>query len=86
MAAGRMPTSSLMDGMLILVGGAVLLTPGVLTDVLGILLLFPPTRALFKARVRRAIERRIQTGQTQVMTFRSSPPGWSDDDPGAPLR
>jgi UPF0716 protein FxsA len=46
LAAGRMPTDSLLDGALILVAGALLLTPGMLTDVIGILLLIPLTRSI----------------------------------------
>ena len=46
--AGRMPADKLVDGLLILIGGIVLLTPGLLTDILGILLLIPYTRNFFK--------------------------------------
>lgn len=42
--AGRMPAAALLDGLLILVAGAVLLTPGLLTDVFGFSLLLPATR------------------------------------------
>ena len=44
MAQGRLPGAELVEGILILVAGAVLLTPGVLTDVLGFLLLVPALR------------------------------------------
>ena len=46
--SGRMPTTSLLDGLMILIAGAVLLTPGLFTDVLGFLLLVPWTRALIR--------------------------------------
>ncbi len=46
--AGLMPADKLVDGLLILVGGIVLLTPGLLTDILGFLLLIPFTRDYFK--------------------------------------
>ncbi|MFC1785038.1 FxsA family protein [Candidatus Neomarinimicrobiota bacterium] len=46
--AGKMPADKLIDGLLILIGGIVLLTPGLLTDLLGILLLIPYTRDFFK--------------------------------------
>jgi len=46
--AGKMPTDKLVDGLLILIGGIVLLTPGLLTDIFGLLLLFPYTRNFFK--------------------------------------
>ncbi|MBI3267915.1 MAG: FxsA family protein [Planctomycetes bacterium] len=44
MAAGRMPTDALLDGLLVLVGAVLLITPGVLTDALGLALLLPPVR------------------------------------------
>ena len=47
--AGRMPAREVMDGALVLFGGALLLTPGFLSDILGIVLLLPPTRALVRA-------------------------------------
>ncbi len=45
---GRMPTNSLIDGVLILVAGVLLISPGVITDLTGIFLMFPPSRALFR--------------------------------------
>jgi UPF0716 protein FxsA len=47
--AGRAPAREVMDGALVLFGGALLLTPGFLSDILGIVLLLPPTRALVRA-------------------------------------
>ncbi len=46
--AGLMPADKLIDGLLILIGGIVLLTPGLLTDILGFMLLIPITRSYFK--------------------------------------
>lgn len=46
--AGLMPADKLVDGLLILIGGIVLLTPGLLTDILGFMLLIPITRSYFK--------------------------------------
>ncbi len=46
--AGKMPADKLVDGLLILIGGIVLLTPGLLTDILGFTLLIPFTRSYFK--------------------------------------
>ena len=48
--ARRMPADALVDGFLILLAGILLVTPGVLTDVVGIAFLIPPVRALVKAR------------------------------------
>jgi UPF0716 protein FxsA len=46
---GRVPAGSGLDGLLILIAGLLLLTPGVLTDVAGLSLLFPPVRRRYKA-------------------------------------
>jgi UPF0716 protein FxsA len=45
---GRMPHRELADGMLIVLGGAFMLTPGFVTDGLGILLILPVTRPVFR--------------------------------------
>lgn len=50
-AAGKVPAREVLDGALVIFGGALLLTPGFVTDLLGLALLVPPTRAL----VRRAL-------------------------------
>ncbi|HOX38547.1 MAG TPA: FxsA family protein [Candidatus Brocadiia bacterium] len=52
LATGRLPTDRILDGMIILAGAILLLTPGVLTDALGILLLIPPTRTLARAWIK----------------------------------
>jgi UPF0716 protein FxsA len=49
---GELPTDELINGILILAGGALMLTPGFLTDVAGLLLVFPPSRALVRGVVR----------------------------------
>jgi UPF0716 protein FxsA len=46
---GRIPGREVADGALVLLGGALLLTPGFVTDVLGLLLVFRPTRAVVRA-------------------------------------
>ena len=53
--AGRMPTDEVTDGALIVLGGALLLTPGFVTDVFGLLLLFPGTRVVAKRFFRKAL-------------------------------
>ncbi len=59
---GRMPGAALVDGLLILVGGIVLLTPGILTDLAGFALLVPATRNVLKTRLRRRFQRAIEEG------------------------
>lgn len=56
--AGQVPGKELVDGVLILFAGALLLTPGFLSDVLGVLLLLPPVRAGFRGAAVRWLARR----------------------------
>lgn len=60
MQEGRMPAEKLLDGFLILIGGILLITPGILTDIVGFLLVIPASRALIKVWVRRRIQTIIQ--------------------------
>lgn len=55
MAAGRLPHAEIVDGLLILMAGALLITPGFLTDGLGFLLLAPPFRAKLRPWLARAL-------------------------------
>jgi len=64
-AAGRMPTKSLIDGAMVLLGGCLLVVPGFITAVLGLVLLLPPTRALLRPMVIRWMQRRA--ARTGVM-------------------
>jgi UPF0716 protein FxsA len=59
MASGRMPTGSLVDGALILIGGCCLIVPGFVSDLFGLVLLVPPTRAFLRRGVERWMERRV---------------------------
>jgi UPF0716 protein FxsA len=59
-AAGRMPADALIDGLLILLAGILLVTPGVLSDLMGIALLIPPVRAIVKRAVAAWIKRNIE--------------------------
>ena len=60
MARGEMPHKELVDGLLILVAGAVLLTPGFITDTVGFLLLVPPVRALLRRAVAGYLAKRVR--------------------------
>jgi UPF0716 protein FxsA len=57
--AGRVPAREVLDGALVVFGGLLLLTPGFLTDALGLVLLIPPTRALVRAVLVRRLEHRM---------------------------
>jgi len=59
-AAGRVPGDELFNGILILVAGIVLITPGVLTDLAGILLLVRPVRAGIVRRLKTSLGRSLQ--------------------------
>lgn len=67
MARGEMPGGALFDALLILVAGLVLITPGILTDVLGLLLLFPPTRTRFRDWLRRYFQKRISSKNVTIL-------------------
>jgi len=62
-AAGRPPAREAFDGALVIVGGAFLLAPGFITDVLGASLLAPPTRALWRRVVVRRVLGRPRDGR-----------------------
>jgi UPF0716 protein FxsA len=64
LAQGRMPHREVLDGVLIVFGGAFLITPGFITDIFGILLLVPPTRAVIRRLVARRLGRRVAVGIT----------------------
>jgi UPF0716 protein FxsA len=53
LAERRFPGREVVDGALIIVGGTLLLTPGFLTDVVGVFLLLPPTRAITRRLLKR---------------------------------
>ncbi len=82
LAKGGLPGRSLMDALCILVGGALLLTPGLLTDLLGFALLLPPSRRWIQTRMQREIERKLADGSLRVTTF-GAHPGAGGAHPGA---
>lgn len=71
LASGRMPGDELADGALILLAAALLVTPGFLTDLLGVFLLIPLTRRLFRGALRRYFTRRMVVGQVTIHTVRA---------------
>ena len=70
MRSGRVPAREVADGVLIIFGGALLLTPGFLSDVLGLALLLPPTRAV----IRRMLARRLVPRMVGSMRVRQPGP------------
>lgn len=65
---GRLPEDGVVAGVLVLVGGVLLVTPGVLTDAVGLLLLLPPTRRFIAIRLTRRLEQAIANGTVQVIS------------------
>lgn len=73
-AAGRQPTDSLLDALMVVVGGLLLIVPGFLTAIPGLLLVFPPTRSLLRPPATRWIERRAaQSAAFMTGSFGSAP-------------
>lgn len=69
LAQGRLPGQALLDGISVLIGGAFLLTPGVLTDLVGFSLLLPFSRRWIQRWVRARLERQIRDGSIRVVTM-----------------
>jgi UPF0716 protein FxsA len=89
LGAGHMPTEEVSDGALILLGGALLLTPGFLTDLVGLALLLPPTRAIVKRVARRRFGRwagrRIGVrDRARIYTTTATPRPGPDGAPATP--
>jgi UPF0716 protein FxsA len=66
LAAGRLPTDPIVDGILILLAAAVLITPGIVTDVFGFLCLVPACRRPLKRYVKKRFERAVRKGTVNV--------------------
>lgn len=64
---GQIPGDALLDGICILIGGALLLTPGFITDMAGFLLLATPTRKFFKTLLIKSFKRWIEKGTVTII-------------------
>lgn len=71
---GQMPSKELVDGGLVLVAASLMLTPGFITDAVGLFFLLPPTRALVRVPILSRIRRRAQNHQAFRMWTGS---GWT---------
>lgn len=74
LAEGRVPASEMLDGLLILIGGAVLLTPGLLTDLFGFSLLLPVVRRWLKSWIRRKFSTIVDSRSTHIHVGRFDSP------------
>ena len=66
---GEIPASEMLDALLILLAGIVLLTPGFLTDIAGLILLIPRARSLFKIRIRRKFGQWIDQNRVNISFY-----------------
>ena len=89
---GELPAAELVDGLLILFAGALMLTPGFITDAVGLLLLFLPTRVLVRSLLMRHFSKKITVGRWSEgpggrggfgFDYRSGR-GWGGFDAGGP--
>lgn len=86
LAGGRLPGRALLDGLSILTGGALLLTPGILTDALGFGLILPKSRRWIQARFRSVFEQRIREGAIGFRVFGGEGFSAQGRDAGAPSK
>jgi UPF0716 protein FxsA len=77
LASGALPGQALLDGISVLVGGAFLLTPGILTDLAGFALLLPFSRRRIQRMVRRRLQGGLEQGTIKVMSMGPGGVGWS---------
>ena len=79
LAAGRFPVTEVFDGLCLVVAGALLLTPGFVTDAVGLLLFVPALRSLLRDTLGRYL---LQTGRVQMYSNTPPPPGGTGSAPG----
>ena len=66
MSVGNIPAPQVMDGVMILIAGALLVTPGLITDVTGFLLLVPFTRKYIRSWLQQKLEEKVRSGYIQM--------------------
>jgi UPF0716 protein FxsA len=86
LADGMMPHREVIDGVLVVFGGAFLITPGFITDVVGLLLLVPPTRAVIRRLLVSRLGRRIAVNAATRGRMRYDVEGTAREDPNPPGR
>lgn len=78
---GTMPARRMADSGLVLIGGLLLLLPGFISDVFGLLLLLPLTRSVGRVAMAYLVTSKVAAVHIQTQTWER--PGRSDDQPGA---
>jgi UPF0716 protein FxsA len=84
LAENRLPHKEVFDGVLIILGGALLVTPGFITDIFGLILLIPPTRAIVRGVMSRIVRRRMAMGATIWTMGRAQRPPRQRPTPNGP--
>lgn len=79
LSAGRVPAREIADGLLVLTGGILMLTPGFLTDLVGIVLILPFTRPVFRRLLTRVVAARMTVAPPRRNDTRPRP------GPGGPV-
>ena len=69
LARGQMPAGGLLDGVLIVAGGMLLLTPGFCTDLTGATMLIPATRRLWRGWLERWLARQLAAGRLSIRRY-----------------
>jgi UPF0716 protein FxsA len=69
LSQGIVPAEEMVDGVLIFVGGILLITPGVLTDLFALVLLIPYSRTIFKRWLRRRFDRMVAAGNVRLQYY-----------------
>ena len=73
LAQGIVPAEEMLDSVLIFAGGVLFVLPGVLTDIVAVVLLIPFTRTTFKRWLRRRFDRAVASGNARLQYHRSTP-------------
>ena len=84
LAKGELPEDGILSGLLILAGGVMLITPGVLTDAFGLAMMIPPVRRGVAKLVKRRLQARIASGDVQVMHIGPGSAGVGADEARGP--
>lgn len=84
LAEGRMPHAEVIEGLMILVAGAVLLTPGFLTDAIGFAMLIPPVRAVIRQFAGRYLKKRVNVSVAGMGVDIGAGSGVGNDPTAAP--
>ncbi len=77
---GKAPAKSLVNGLCVLIGGILLLTPGILTDAVGFLLIFPLTRFFFAQFALAKFSAMVKVGAVNVYTTNADFSGFNNVD------